>query len=111
MKNVKISSLQKTEKILDSAIIPIVQDNQNKVVTVKDLSEKMNFENRKLIKKLYEEFKENTYAGELSRLKDIIAKQCFTMIKMEQMIKRLQDEIEQLKCHSHCHNYNHHKGY
>ena len=105
MPDIKISDLNKVRRLSDEALLVIVQDNANKVVTIKELAERINANQNRLITKLHDEIKQSSQGGNVKNLKDIVAKHEYAlqnqkrllnslMFKVNQMIKKCEEDNE-----------------
>ena len=99
-KNIKISDLNKAVKIDEDALLLVVQDGSNKTITIRELSEKINENTQYLLNKLYDEIKEHSSIGFLERLKNMIAKHDFQLIKQEDRLDKISHIIHELKHNS-----------
>lgn len=83
MPNIKISDLNRAHKLSDEALIVVVQDNSNKVISVKDLKDKVNEDQNKLIAKIYDEVKAQSPTSSLIKLKDVAIKHEYRINRAE----------------------------
>lgn len=89
MSNIKISDLNRANRISDEALVVIVQDNANKVVTVKELAEKINHPQNRLIAKLHDEIDQASQGGTINKLKDITAKQEYRLDRQQDTLNKM----------------------
>ena len=75
MSNIKISNLPQTNYISDDALIPLVQSNQNNVVTVKQLSDKVGERHDRAIAELWHELKKVGGGEFVPKVKNALASQ------------------------------------
>ena len=91
MGNVKISALPYASKIDDGALVVLVQDHANKVVTVDELSQKINEKQNQIIDHLWHELKHVT---SIETIKPI----CNTVASHEYRINRIEKLNEKQDC-------------
>lgn len=76
--NEKISNMSGATYIKDTALIPIVQDSSNKIITVSQLADKVNEKQNQIISKLWEDVQRATHSEFLiksvKQLNNIVAK-------------------------------------
>lgn len=86
MPNIKISDLNRANRLSDEALIVVVQDNANKAVTVKELGNKINDNQNKLIAKLHDEIKQTSQGANIAKLKEITAKQQYQINNIKRTV-------------------------
>ena len=91
MGNLKISELPYASKIDDGALVVLVQDHANKVVTVDELSQKINEKQNQIIDHLWHELKHVT---SIETIKPI----CNTVASHEYRINRIEKLNEKQDC-------------
>ena len=91
MGNLKISELPYASKINDDALVVLVQDHANKVVTVDELSQKINEKQNRIIDHLWHELKHCT---SMETIRPI----CNTIASHEYRINRIEKLNEKQDC-------------
>ena len=91
MGNVKISELPYSSRIDDDALVVLVQDHANKVVTVDELSQKINDKQNHIIDHLWHELKHVT---SIETIRPI----CNTVASHEYRINRIEKLNEKQDC-------------
>ena len=91
MGNLKISELPYASKIDDGALVVLVQDHANKVVTVDELSQKINEKQNQIIDHIWHELKHVT---SIETIKPI----CNTVASHEYRINRIEKLNEKQDC-------------
>ena len=91
MGNVKISELPYSSRIDDDALVVLVQDHANKVVTVDELSQKINDKQNHIIDHLWHELKHVT---SIETIRPI----CNTVASHEYRISRIEKLNEKQDC-------------
>ena len=87
--NEKISNMSGATYIKDTALIPIVQDNSNKIITVSQLTDKINEKQNQIISKLWEDVQRATHSEFLiknvKQLNNIVAKHEYRLGQSEKL--------------------------
>lgn len=96
MPNIKISDLNRANRLSDEALIVVVQDNANKTVTVKELGDKINDDQNKLIAKLHNEIKQTSQGANVAKLKETTAKQQYQINNLKRMIQVQELQLNKL---------------
>ena len=91
MGNLKISELPYASKIDDDALVTLVQDHANKVVTVDELSRKINEKQNQIIDHLWHELKHCTSMETIRTI-------CNTLASHEYRINRIEKLNEKQDC-------------
>lgn len=93
MPNIKISDLNRANRLSDDALLIVVQDGGNKTVTVKELGEKINHEQNKLIAHLRDEEEKSSQSGNFQKLKQTVARHEYELDRQKETIKGLQIKL------------------
>lgn len=96
MPNLKISELGGVSSIQDDAKMIIVQDKANKVVTVSELSNKVNENTNKVIAALYNEFKKATDQETIKHMKSTLANHEYRLQQNERFDQNRSRQIAEL---------------
>ena len=88
MGNVKISELPYASRIDDDALVVLVQDHANKVVTVDELSQKINEKQNHTIDHLWHELRRATGMETIKALSNTAANHECRIDKIEKQIGR-----------------------
>lgn len=87
--NEKISNMSGATYIKDTALIPIVQDSSNKIITVSQLTDKVNEKQNQIISKLWEDVQRATHSEFLiknvKQLNNIVAKHEYRLGQSEKL--------------------------
>lgn len=89
MPDIKISNLHKVNKLSEEALIAVIQDNANKVVTVKQLSDTINADQNRLMAKMYDDIKAVSGSANVIRLREVAASHEIRLNKTDGAIRNL----------------------
>jgi chromosome segregation ATPase len=108
---VKISDLPTASSIHDDALVVLVQDNTNRVVSVEQLADKINDKQNQVIANLYHELKHVTGGDYRNSIKNTLANHEYRIDGIERkngdqdnqlvlLTKALQDDVARVASHS-----------